>query len=79
LLQGIDNGLDRNASDHQIGILGPYENIIRSFVDCTTTDRRFKLASGSANADDMFGQPLAMQSQSDRSSQESHSDDAYAL
>jgi hypothetical protein len=71
--------LDWNASDHKIGILGSYKNIIGGFIDRTPPDGRFEFAGGSANTYDMLGKSFAVQCQSDRPSEESHSNDAYAL
>jgi hypothetical protein len=71
--------LDRDAGNHQIGILGPHQNIVRRFIDRSTTDRNVQAARRASYPDDLPGQAFAMERQADRTTQEPYSNDANTL
>jgi hypothetical protein len=78
-VQRFDDRLDRDAGDHQIGILGPHQNIVRRFIDRSATHRNFQPARRASYPDDLLGQAFAMEGQPDRTTQESYSNDANTL
>jgi hypothetical protein len=78
-VQRFDNRLDRDAGDHQIGVLGSHQNIVRRFIDRSATDRYFQAARRASYPDDLLGQAFAMECQPDRTTQEPYSNDANTL
>jgi hypothetical protein len=78
-VQRFDNRLDRDAGNHQIGILGPHQNIVRCLIDCSATDRNVQAARRASYPDDLLGQAFAMECQPDRTTQEPYSNDANTL
>jgi hypothetical protein len=79
LFERVDNRLDRNARDHEIGVFGPFENIIGRHVDSPASKGRLQSRHRSPDTDYLLRQTSSMECQPNGSSQQSNAYDANPL
>ena len=77
--EGVDNRLDGSASDDEIGIASPCEDIVGCDIDRASLESGIQTRNRTTYPDDLLREPLSFERQADGSAQQPNSDDTNSL